>query len=421
MSSPLAIATVTAVIKDLLNDGLVNSDLAAVVGSFAVSALPPDRIPTGDREPSQINLFLYQVTANPGWRNVGMPSLAGDGSTSVTAPPLALDLHYLVTAYGAADLDAEVLLGYAMHLLHEHPVLTREMIRKTFSVSSPVTDKLLPESIVDRSPADVAEQVELCRITPKYLTTEELSRLWSAMQARYRPTMAYAVSVVLIQATRRTGAPLPVRVPLVHVEPLATPVIAEVAPPTGEVGTVLTLTGQGLRAPGTVVRAGGIVVAPAPGAVSGTSVTVTLPAALRAGVQPVQVVHQVDLGEPPVPHPGVGVESNVAAFVVLPRIVSPTPVSVARGATLTLDVEPPVGREQRAAVLLGRVALPVAARPPTDPPEATVVAVTVPADLPPGDHLVRVQVDGAVSRLAVDPVPASPTFNQYVGPVVSVT
>ena len=30
-SSPLAIATVTAVMKDLLNDGLVNSDLAAVV------------------------------------------------------------------------------------------------------------------------------------------------------------------------------------------------------------------------------------------------------------------------------------------------------------------------------------------------------------------------------------------------------
>ena len=42
MSSPLAIATVTAVLKDLLNDGLVNSDLSASVGTVTVSALPPE-------------------------------------------------------------------------------------------------------------------------------------------------------------------------------------------------------------------------------------------------------------------------------------------------------------------------------------------------------------------------------------------
>ena len=88
-----------------------------------MSASPPDRIATGAQEPNQINLFLYQVTANPGWRNADMPAWAGDGS-NLTAPPLALDLHYLVTAYGSSDLDAEVLLGYATHLLHETPVLT---------------------------------------------------------------------------------------------------------------------------------------------------------------------------------------------------------------------------------------------------------------------------------------------------------
>ena len=44
----------------------------------------------------------------------------------ITNPPLALDLHYLLTAYGIAELQAEVLLGYGMQLLHEHPVLGRE-------------------------------------------------------------------------------------------------------------------------------------------------------------------------------------------------------------------------------------------------------------------------------------------------------
>ena len=36
MSSPLAIAAVTAVLKDLLNEGVINHDLAAHVGSFTV-------------------------------------------------------------------------------------------------------------------------------------------------------------------------------------------------------------------------------------------------------------------------------------------------------------------------------------------------------------------------------------------------
>ena len=146
MSSPLAIATVTAVLKDLLNDGLVNSDLSASVGTrHRVARCRPTGSPPATQEPSQLNLFLYQVTPNPGWRNADLPSRDGGGAR-VTSPPLALDLHYLLTAYGADDLDAEILLGYAMQLLHERPVLTAALIRKTFSVTSPVTDKLMPAS-----------------------------------------------------------------------------------------------------------------------------------------------------------------------------------------------------------------------------------------------------------------------------------
>jgi len=46
MSSPLAIAAVSAAIKDLLNDGLLNHDLSPV-GSFTVTAIPPDRVIAG--------------------------------------------------------------------------------------------------------------------------------------------------------------------------------------------------------------------------------------------------------------------------------------------------------------------------------------------------------------------------------------
>ena len=139
MSNALAIASVTAVLKDLLNNGVVDHQLSGVVGEVTVSALPPDRLlVAGEQETSRINLFMYHASPNQGWRNVGLPSRSSGGDR-IANPPLALDLHYLLTAYGASEFHAEILLGYAMQLLHENPVLSREMIRRTLAPVSPVT------------------------------------------------------------------------------------------------------------------------------------------------------------------------------------------------------------------------------------------------------------------------------------------
>ena len=136
MSSALAIAAVTATLKDLLNEGLLNHDLSSM-GSFSVTAQPPDRITTGNTEANQLNVFLYQMTPNLGWRNVALPSRDGRGQR-LSNPPLALDLHYLLSAYGSQDMNAEILLGYAMQLLHEMPVLTRDAIRTSLNPSPDV-------------------------------------------------------------------------------------------------------------------------------------------------------------------------------------------------------------------------------------------------------------------------------------------
>jgi hypothetical protein len=208
MSSPLAIAAVTAALKDLLNDGLLNHDLSPV-GSFSVTALPPDRITAGQNEANQLNLFLYRVTPNLGWRNEALPTRSADGEL-VCNPVLALDLHYLLTAYGSEDLNAEILLGYAMHLLHETQVLSRDDLRTVLGGPSPVDGTILPSPFGDLSAADLADQVELIKISPVYLNVEDLSKMWTAMQARYRPTMAYMASVVLIQGTTTTRVAPPV-------------------------------------------------------------------------------------------------------------------------------------------------------------------------------------------------------------------
>ena len=43
VSNALAVASVTAVLKDLLNNGVIDHQLSGVVGEVTVSALPPDR------------------------------------------------------------------------------------------------------------------------------------------------------------------------------------------------------------------------------------------------------------------------------------------------------------------------------------------------------------------------------------------
>lgn len=210
MSSALAIASLTYVLKDLLNNGLIDSDITSVSGkTVKVTALAPDRIDVspGNTE-SQLNLYMYQATTNQGWQNARLPSF-DSGGTRVSNPPLALNLHYMLTAYGDDELYSQILLGYGMQLLHENPVLPREAIRRSLSSSD---DKVvgLPVNLQFLSRSELAEQVEQIKITPQPMSTEEMSKLWTAFSAKYRPSAGYAVSVVLIERKKPERAPLPV-------------------------------------------------------------------------------------------------------------------------------------------------------------------------------------------------------------------
>jgi len=200
MSNALAIAGVTAALKDVVDRHLDGLDLSAI-GSVGVTALPLDRIATGDNEPNQINLFLYQVSANGGWRNNGLPTRDGSGQRTAN-PPLALDLHYLLCAFANQELNGDALLGLGMQALHETPMLDRARLREVLGP---------PASPFGAFPAEsLADQVEWLKITPQYLGVEELSKLWTAAQAHFRPSMAYQVSVVLIQSDAAVRAALPV-------------------------------------------------------------------------------------------------------------------------------------------------------------------------------------------------------------------
>lgn len=412
MSTALAIAGVTAVLRDLLNDGFVNNDVSGIVGgNVEVSALAPDLVlVNGNLGQPQLNIYMYLVTPNTGWRNECLPSRNNIGQR-INNPPLALDLHYLLTAYGVEDLQAEILMGYAMQLLHENPVFNRAAINTALN-PSPNVGAGLPPALQALSTSGLADQVEQIKFTPEYLNTEEMSKLWTAAQSNYRPTAAYGANVLLIKPDEPVRSPLPVRERTVHVIPLQRPNIEEVSPERIEVGSLLTLRGSNLAGETTQLRFGETLLNP--DTVTNRQITLTLPASLTAGIQGVQVVHELNLGIPPTPHRGT--ESNVAPFVLLPRIETAPPINVTVGNTLTLDVAPPVRRRQRVSLLIGEQEIMIQPRPDTDPPTTTQLDFPIPAEFATGDFLLRLRVDGAESMLTIDDI-----TNEYNGPTVTIT
>lgn len=417
MSNALAIAGVTAVLKDLLNNGLIDHNVTgAVGGNVTVTALPPDRVVApGAQEGNQLNLFLHQVTPNAGWRNAGLPSRDERGER-LTNPPLALDLHYLLTAYGAEDLHAEILLGYAMQLLHETPVLSRQAIR-TALVPSPLSGTILPPALQALSSADLAEQTEQIKIIPTGFNNEEMSRLWSALQARYRPTAAYQVSVVLIESQKAAKSALPVltRGPVdpatqrergISVQGNLTspfPTIASLIlgnrQTSVQLGETLTIEGHHLDGTNASVRfsnprlPAAQELAPLAGRTA-TRLQVTLPndpGQWVAGLYTVAVMVQ---------RPGETFHrtTNELSLALAPTITTVLPLSVGRDsngdAAINLTCRPEVRPQQRAVLILGDREIP--AQP--HPSQTNSLSFLV-KKAKPDTSFIRLRVDGVDSVL----------------------
>lgn len=408
MSSALAIASVTAVLKDLLENALTNDGISSTVGDpVTVTARAPDRIKTGQEESAQLNLFLYHVAPNPGWRNVGLPSRDGRGQR-LTNAPLPLDLYYLLTAYGKNDFDVEAVLGYAMQTLHETPVLTRDAIRNVATAPA----------------SDLADQVELVKLSPQPLSTEELSKLWSAFQANYRPSAAYHASVVLIESERPVHSPLPVltrgrRDPVsgrdegVIVQPNLLPpfpTLQEANPPKNQpavrMGEVLSLRGhhldgQQVTARFTHARSLDVLELAASPTATATEVDVQIPSDpppgpvpagsprnpdnWRAGIYTVAGVIQRPAQADRI--------TNELPIALAPRLSSPSVNPV--GDEITVTCSPKVWKAQRVTLVVGdREVL-------TEPimVEKTKTLKFKSSDFPKGEQWLRLRVDGVTSIL----------------------
>lgn len=421
MSSFLALSAVSAVLRGVLQDSVERHNLAALLGAAPeVSALPPDRIAADEGSPDRINLFLFQATENPALRNQDLPARSGAGDR-LGNPRLALDLHYLVTAYGSAELQAEALLGHALYVFHETPVITRATIATHLAALTPgpLTDALVA--------AGLDAQFEQIRIAPRVMNVEEVSKIWTSLQSPYRPTSAYHVSVVLVEARHPTRSALPV---LTRGRPVgasdegvrvqadlrpAVPTLERLVFPNGapalRLGETLGLHGHHLAGGAVRVRfrpalGDAVRELPAGGMANDSRVEVALPAApvapgdWRAGPYTVCVVVVQD---------GQERESNRLPMLLVPRLDSISPVPAAGPVSaIAVTCVPPVQPGQTVSLLVGSRALAPA---PFSAPEGALsfVAPTTPPLPSGGPQPVRLRVDG-VDSLVVNYGSRPPAF-----------
>ena len=403
MSNAITLAAVTAVLKDLLENRFANDAIATSVGEVLVTALPPDRVSVGADERPQLNLFLYQVSQNRNadWVVRDRATELSSAPDRTTTPPLALDLHYLLTAYGAKDFQAELLLGHALQLLHENSELTSDTVFKSLMRAVEGGGYgVFSQALAMDSVETLSQTLGPIRFSPEFFNMEETSKLWSSLQTHYRPSAAYKASMVLIESDPEEDARSQPFLPA-----LAQPIIEQVYPLGAQdqsvtAGCTLVVVGQNFDPDLTQLRFLGRSQLVQPMKVQSDEIRVVVPASLNAGIQGVQVVQamgkQAQDG---------GLESNLFAFTLHPQIdVTVEAVQKQKkggcSAQLLAKVKPTVTPSQQVHLILNERSekksgpLVIVAEPRTDDSQELRFQI---AKMKPGTYWVQVQIDGAQS------------------------
>jgi hypothetical protein len=118
---------------------------------------------------TRITFYLYRVTVNEHSRQ--MQSAAG---AFVRPTALGLDLHFLMSAWAGNARDEHTMLAWAMRQLHMFPILD--------------ASSLSPEAGWGAN--------EVIHVIPAELSTEDVMRIWDALDPGYRLSVSYIARLV---------------------------------------------------------------------------------------------------------------------------------------------------------------------------------------------------------------------------------
>lgn len=131
---------------------------------------------------TRITLFLYRVTVNEHSRQQRPGLMSPDQQA-----PLGLDLHFMLTAWAGNAQDELLTLTWAMRQLYQHPLLDASSL----------------------SPEAGWGPEEVIQIIPSELSTEDMMRIWDALDPAYRLSVSYIARMVRIDPDRiESGQPV---------------------------------------------------------------------------------------------------------------------------------------------------------------------------------------------------------------------
>ena len=440
MSNYLAIAAVTATLQRILQTA-IQSDIPGA----RVTTVRPDA--NSSTTPNVgINVYLYQVTPNPAWRNYDLRNRRPKGEL-IKHAQAGLDLYYIMTFYGnEMELEPQRLLGSAVRTIVDYPIFTPEMIRET--TNNPAFS-FLADSTLDK-------QVERVTVVPTTMNTEELSKIWSVFfQTPYVLSFACQGRAVLIEGQRQSGRPLPIRRREFYTTP-SQPTISQILSEGGVnkpaiANSKLTIRGQHLNSElneeelrklenhqplarsNPQIRIGEARVTPHDVHENEIALDLSLLSpgeknSLRTGIQSLQIVYPI-LPKRAESEPERIVGSNVMPFVLCPTIAEVEVEELEDNGDDTYSARVKVGLDLMVGVGQ-RVLLFLNERSTSNPASYIFIAtsrrensqlIIFPInDVKEGEYLVRVQIDGAESPLNVDVDPESETYEQFVSPRVGI-
>lgn len=123
--------------------------------------------------PPTLTLFLFDICEDPSARNRARRRDVVPPNVIIRKPPLALMLRYLLTPWSGDRLTDHRILGRVMQTLYDGAIISGTQLA-----------------------GGLAGSDQGLKITPTLLTLDERSRVWFAIQRRYRISLAYEVRVV---------------------------------------------------------------------------------------------------------------------------------------------------------------------------------------------------------------------------------
>ncbi|MDI6104115.1 DUF4255 domain-containing protein [Actinoplanes sp. NEAU-A12] len=186
----LDLSMVTKALTSLVQAHISTSPAWTFGQAPKVTGQPPDKL-----EPGTLGVYLYHVTEDGYLKNVAG---LGHDPVPVRLVPMAVSLHYQVTAVGAGTgeqptFQEQVLVGCAAKALHDHPV---------------VDDATVLARKAPQPPLEVLKAVGLdgegntLRISLQPVTAPEASGYWNSGSLATRLSLYYQVSAVLLEPER---------------------------------------------------------------------------------------------------------------------------------------------------------------------------------------------------------------------------